>query len=396
MLRVGGNELEYDKKSKEIWVFSQRLRVGGTETVVSKAKELLSDAGLTYHHAWVTSFSEKFNKADEQELYFKAFPVPVYLNNLLAGLKWRYRLRKLPSALVLGGSPVSAAIPFSANIPYVMWIGTTLFDEYSCRNTWEELSNRNYSVFLNKLFLSLNKTIECYVLKEAQFIVVQSPYMIESLKRDYNIDETKMEYLPYPVTVKAQSKKKYYNKRGPTLLAIGRVDDNRKNFSSLLEAVRVAIKRLPGTRLRIVGNVSSSSNLLKACHDLKLSPFVNFLGKVGSKELVREYENADIFVLTPRQEGLGIVYLEAMSYGLPVITTRCGGPEGIVINRVNGYLVDHNDPNAFSDAIEMSWSSEDTYRKLSDQAHRYILKTHDPEKFKRRFIAILQNKLGMV
>ena len=384
------------KDIKELWMFSQHLdETGGTRTVVNEAKKILTRAGFALHHAWVTSFSPKFNKGDKQELYFKALPLPVYLNNLLAGLKWRRKLRNLRTALVLGGGPVSAAIPFVANIPYVMWIGTSLFDEYKTRSLKEDFLNRNHSLFLNKLFLSLNKIIEYYVLKKAQFIVVQSSYMIKSLSRDYNIDERKMEYLPYPVTVKGQSKKKSFNKTGPVLLAVGRVDDNRKNFFSLLEAVRFAIKKLPRTRLRIAGDVISNSNLLKVCHKLGLSPFVNFLGKISGEELSREYENADIFVLTPRQEGLGIVYLEAMSYGLPIVTTKCGGPEGIVINGVNGYLVDQDNPKAFSDAIEMVWSSKDRYRELSSQAKNYILENHNSKKFNRRFIEILQTYLDI-
>ncbi len=376
---------------KNIWLFSQFLEgYGGTKTVVALAKKILFEEGITYHHAWVESFSATGNQGNKSGLFFKSLPLPVYLNNLLAGLKWKKKVIRHPAALVIGGSPVAGAISLAARIPYIVWIGTTLYDEYKVRNLIIELSHKNYSLVLNKIFLRTNKLVEKYVLQNSRHIIVQSPYMIAPIVRDYGIDVNKIEYLPYPMSVQNEFRNKTYEEMSPKLIAVGRVDDNRKNYPLLIEAFNHLIKKYPGARLRVVGEISPKSKLLKKCIDMGISRSIEFLGKIGYDELIKEYENANIFVLSSLQEGLGIVYLEAMSYGLPVVTTRCGGPEGIVIDGLNGYLVPQNEATGFFEAIQKVWSSEEKYHELSAQAQNYIRETHDPEILKRRLCEVIK------
>lgn len=389
------NVLDMEVTNKKIWLFSEYLHgSGGTNTVVRKAMEVLSLLRIQYCHASIINSSAKENE-EKKKLYFKALPMPVYINNLLAGLKWKRQLRQIPAALVLGGSPISAGIPYAANIPYIMWIGTTFYDEYKVRSIVKETINRNYSLVLNKLFTWLNTMIESCVLKNAQLIIVQSPYTLRTIKEYYKIKEENIEYLPYPVTPKLQIGKKTFNVKGPMLLAVGRVDDNRKNFPLLLDVFSLFVKVFPKSRLRIVGEISYRSMVLKKARRLGISSFVDFLGNINNDELVTEYLKANIFVLSSKQEGLGLVYLEAMSYGLPVVTTKCGGPEGIITDGVNGYLVNQNDPRAFSHTLEKIWGSEELYRKLCIQAYNYILEMHSDEKFRKRFLEIFQTKLGI-
>lgn len=300
--------------NKKIWLFSEYLYgSGGTSTVVKKTMEVLSLLRIQYCHASVINSSAKEN-GEKKKLYFKALPVPVYINNLLAGFKWKRQLRLIPAALVLGGSPIAAGIPYAANIPYIMWIGTTFYDEYKVRSIVRETINRNYSLVLNKLFTWLNTMIESYVLRNAQLVIVQSPYTLRTIKEYYKIKEENIEYLPYPVTPKLQIGKKTFNVKGPMLLAVGRVDDNRKNFPLLLDVFSLFVKVFPKSRLRIVGEISHRSMVLKKARRLGISSFVDFLGNINNDELVTEYLKANIFVLSSKQEGLGLVYLEAMSY----------------------------------------------------------------------------------
>src|SRR6185295_4667659 len=66
---------------------------------------------------------------------------------------------------------------------------------------------------------------------------------------------------------------------------------------------------------------------------------VRFLGFCQREGLRDYYNSLDVFVIPSHQEGLGIVGLEAMACGLPVVATRCGGTEDYVKNGANGYLV---------------------------------------------------------
>src|SRR3990172_1080126 len=94
--------LDMEATNKKIWLFSEYLHgSGGTSTVVRKAMEVLSLLRIQYCHASITNSSAK-EKEEKKKLYFKAFPMPVYINNFLAGVKWKRQLRQIPAALVLG------------------------------------------------------------------------------------------------------------------------------------------------------------------------------------------------------------------------------------------------------------------------------------------------------
>jgi len=68
--------------------------------------------------------------------------------------------------------------------------------------------------------------------------------------------------------------------------------------------------------------------------------------------LVALYQSATVFVLPSDEEGLGIVLLEAMACGVPVVSTCSGGPDGIIKDGKNGYLVPLDDEVALSTRLE--------------------------------------------
>lgn len=379
---------------KDLWLFSQSTEsFGGTNQVVAKIAQILSGEGIAFQRAIVLGFSQRHDEQGEN-LYCRAFPLPIYVNNLLAGRKWNNNFKKESVGLIASGTPVPGAIALALNIPYVICMATTLFAEYKVRNGFEEFIQRNYSLAFNRMCLGLNKMIERRVLEKARFIIALSPYLVASLKEDYGIEGNRVAYLPYPIRPATRSKKEGFNKNGPRLLAIGRVNDNRKNYPLLFQSLALFIKKYPETSLRIVGSFSSGSMPLQACERLGLKPYVDFLGSISDEELEKEFKNADIFVLTPRQEGLGIVYLEAMAHGVPVVTTDCGGPRGIITNDINGYLVNQGDPAAFCDFLEKVWPAEERYQRFSDEAYQYIEKNHSPERFNEKFLSILRDRLS--
>ncbi len=127
-----------------------------------------------------------------------------------------------------------------------------------------------------------------------------------------------------------------------TLLFVGRLV-RRKGVDRLLEAL--ATVEAPW-RLEIVGFGPEREPLEARAEALGLSDRVAFLGRVPDEELVRAYRRAAAFVLPATlderadTEGLGVVLLEAMSYGVPVVATRRGGIPDIVVDGVTGVLVE--------------------------------------------------------
>jgi len=78
---------------------------------------------------------------------------------------------------------------------------------------------------------------------------------------------------------------------------------------------------------------------------------VSFVARPSRDELIALYQKAAVFALPSDEEGLGVVLLEAMACGVPVVSTRSGGPDGIITDASDGFLVPLDDAQAMSDRL---------------------------------------------
>ena len=139
-------------------------------------------------------------------------------------------------------------------------------------------------------------------------------------------------------------------KRKIVFVSVARID-YKKGFDILINAFKKANLPQNAWELKIIGWGDEVENLKKLIISNNLQANISFLGKKSKDEIVQELRNSDVFVLASRLETFGIVYIEAMSQGLPVIGTICGGPEEI-INSSNGILVPSDDVDAMATAIK--------------------------------------------
>ena len=85
--------------------------------------------------------------------------------------------------------------------------------------------------------------------------------------------------------------------------------------------------------------------------DLGLADRVTFLGHCTREQVVQEMTLADALVISSNHETFGVVAIEALMSGTPVVSTRCGGPEDIIEEGRDGYLVAKNDPTALAQGL---------------------------------------------
>jgi len=130
-----------------------------------------------------------------------------------------------------------------------------------------------------------------------------------------------------------------------------------KGVDVLLEALRSLVAAGRDVRLTLVGEGHyrayrrEQSRLEREVElDPELEPRVDFVGAKPIDELVRLMQTSAVLVLPSRAESLGMVLIEALACGTPVVATRCGGPEDIVTDRV-GRLVEPDNPQALATAI---------------------------------------------
>lgn len=135
------------------------------------------------------------------------------------------------------------------------------------------------------------------------------------------------------------------------VVAIGNIR-RPKNYPLLLQAFAKVHEQEPRAHLSIIGQEDREGlfeSLLELAQQLGITPHVTFHGFVADPETL--LASADCFVLASTQEGFSLATIEAMLNGVPVVATRCGGPEEIVQHGLTGLLVPINDAEALSAAV---------------------------------------------
>lgn len=145
-----------------------------------------------------------------------------------------------------------------------------------------------------------------------------------------------------------------YTKRGQkqdfTFISVGNLI-KLKGFDLLIAAFAEAFKKDNSVKLKIVGAGPEKDDLQSLVSQCNMSDRIMFLNEVGRDCLMHIYPESDAFVLASQSETFGVVYIEAMATGLPVIATDCGGPSDFV-NERNGYLIPINDKKALVEALK--------------------------------------------
>ncbi len=184
----------------------------------------------------------------------------------------------------------------------------------------------------------------------------------------------------------------------PVILFVGRLV-KRKGVDRLLEAL--ATQRDQRWRLEIVGFGPEHDRLAKLASDLDITGRVEFLGKVSQEDLVTAYRRAACFVLPATldarddTEGLGVVLLEAMTYGTPVIATRRGGITDIVEDGRTGLLVEDTVP-AIADGIRRVLTDQALADRIGSAGRQYVRTAFGWETILSRLDQVYAGRSGTV
>ncbi len=112
-----------------------------------------------------------------------------------------------------------------------------------------------------------------------------------------------------------------------------------KGIPELLQAIKLALVNEPNLHFKIGGAGEYLDEYVQLSAELGLSRVVEWLGPVDRERVPDQYMGSDAFIMVSHHETFGVVYAEAIACGLPIIATRCGGPE-FIVNQNNGVLVD--------------------------------------------------------
>jgi glycosyltransferase involved in cell wall biosynthesis len=206
-----------------------------------------------------------------------------------------------------------------------------------------------------------------------------------------SILDVPVEVIPYTIGFpeNANCKMQIAKSKIPEILTVGRMVE-RKGVRYLIEAMQ----HLPQARLEVVGGGPLLPELKEQAKDLGVAARVHFAGKVSEAELIEHYRRAAVYVqpgiMDSRgdTEMLGVVLLEAMHYGVPVVGSDLGGITDIIINEKTGLLVPQKDTLALARAIERILEDEKLRQRLVEGADEHLKTNFSWDSIVSRWMAV--------
>jgi len=180
------------------------------------------------------------------------------------------------------------------------------------------------------------------------------------------------------------------------IVSVGRLV-HRKGQDHLIEAMPQILENVPDAHLLMVGKGPYLEHLAKLVAINKLENHVSFIGRIQYAELPRFICAGDIFAMPSRSrlaglevEGLGIVYLEASSCGLPVIAGSSGGAPDAVIDGVTGFVVDGTDNEQIAKAAIELLNNPEKAKAMGMAGRQWIIDNWRWEIWSTRFNELLR------
>jgi len=158
----------------------------------------------------------------------------------------------------------------------------------------------------------------------------------------------------------------------PVILCVGNLIPI-KGHELLLRAFAAIQNQFSGLSLEIIGDGPERPRLQRLAEELGIAARVNFRGRQGRRQVSEAMRRATVFALPSNYEGLGCVYLEAMSAGKPVIACRGQGIEEVIEQGVNGCLIGADEFQELAQTLAGLLSQPDLRRKMGHAARQTIL-----------------------
>lgn len=214
--------------------------------------------------------------------------------------------------------------------------------------------NSIFQMLLQKIFHTADKVVfvSKYLYDQVKICFPSEDWNNKGLVIHNGLDLSKAENLP-----------DYRVKKGFNMLFPGG-PKLKKGGDILIEAVNEVVNEDLDINLYIALDVPEDHIIRRMVRDYQLEDRVNFVGFLKTKDYMSLLSQMDVLVLPSRMEPFGMVYLEAMSLGIPVIASNIGGGVEIVKNKRNGLLVSPN-PKSVAEAIFAMYNDPNMRKKMS-------------------------------
>jgi glycosyltransferase involved in cell wall biosynthesis len=376
--------------------------IGGAERVLFEQSTRLARRGHDVHiltrqlkrhkktNAVIQGVKEWRYDVDSHKNAF-SFLISTYRNSrkLFESLHKKYSIDLINFYQPFSGFGVIQS-PLSRRIRKIYTCFSFSFEEFISRNIQPDLLVRRYIYLLNT---HLRKWIEKKVLKSCDEIVVLSQFTQDKLWNAYKITHQNVPIIPagidlkkfQPASDKLLIRSQVSIPSEKVILFTVRNLVPRMGLENLIRALKKVVQKAPDIYLVLGGDGPLKVDLIDLATNLELEDFIGFVGFIPEERLPDYYGMADLFVLpTIELEGFGLVTLEAMASGLPVVGTPIGGTKEILGNFDSGFLFKGTDSNSIAEHILENYylikQNPKKWKEISQQCRKFVERNYSWEK----------------
>lgn len=324
------------------------------------------------------------NELAKIKRYFKFGRIPKFIRSVFFGLVvfWRSATKR-PDLIIVGHahfSPLAALLKQLFRIRFIVVVHG--IEIWNIKRPW-----------LKKSLESADKVVAVSEYTK-QKLVSQNYHCPENIEVFYNtFDERKFQILKKDKKLLLRHGIQEHEK---VLLSVCRLVDSRsrKGYDLVLDALSFLEENLHDLKYVIVGDGGDRGRIEKKIQRMNLSKCVILAGEVSGEDLPRYYQSADLFVMPSEREGFGIVYLEAMACGLPVVAARCAGASEALQDGALGDLIAPGDSIGLAEKIRQKLLSGEMTMQEKEILRRKVVSAFGFQQFSNGLSNIINKVLN--
>ena len=341
---------------KTIYFFNENHEYGGAEKMFMWLSKSLYKEGYDIRYCMLY----RNDDIDTSPIPTDYLDFKFYNSYLLRNL-WYFIIGFFKIAQYIRKNNVKYIVCFGFNSFYILGILKYFFKFQLIASERGDPSMKRFSGVRKKLFENCDGAV----------------FQTDGARRFYENNKDENSYIiSNPVIIPEDEWKEPINSLN--VISVGRIDFEQKRQDLLVKSFKMVVETIPEATLTIVGKGFDMDALRQLIVDNGLENRIELIG--FKKDVLSELRKANVFVLSSDFEGIPNSLLEAMSYGMPVISTNCspGGAAFLIKNEVNGLLVPRGNECALADGIIRLLKNSEERKKLGAKA-RNSMKRFDEQ-----------------